>query len=188
MRRLRALLQDQSGFMPLVTAAFVLVAISVGITAWLIVSQVQQTQRQVQAALAYTLSVAAVQGTTTLPDGAFLLDPATALTAAQQAVPVVLPVTLRALTAGGASYTPTGGAPTTWGTLSLESFTTGNDSQPAGGTICYGSSPPLASCPYVRATISLPYSVSLFGVPIDLTDTVTQTQVLDTFNGQSFGS
>ena len=188
MQRLKALLQDQSGFMPLITAAFVLVAISVGITAWVIVSQVQATQRQVQTALAYALSVAAVQGTTTLTNGAFLVSQPAVLAAAQQAVPLALPVHLSTLTTNGATYTPTSSAPAAWGILTLSGVTVGNGAQAAGGAICYGSSPPLASCPYVQATISLPCTVSLFGFPISLTDTDTETQVLDTFNGQSFGS
>ncbi len=188
MPRLKVLLRDQSGFMPLITAAFVLVAISVGITAWVIVSQVQATQRQVQTALAYTLDVAAVQGTTTLTNGAFLVSQPAVLAAAQQAVPLALPVHLNTLTTDGATYTPTSSAPATWGTLTLSGVTVGNRAQAAGGAICYGSSPPLSSCPYVQATLSLPYTVSLFGYPIDLTDTVTETRVLDTFNGQSFGS
>lgn len=188
MPRLKAHLQDQAGFMPLITAAFVLVAISVGITAWVIVSQVQATQRKVQTALAYALNVAAVQGTTTLTNGAFLVSQPAVLAAAQQAVPLALPVHLNALTTDGATYTPTSSAPVAWGTLALSAVTVGNGAQAAGGAICYGSSPPLASCPYVQATLSLPYTVSLFGFPISLTDTATETQVLDTYNGQSFGS
>ena len=188
MPRLKALLLHQSGFMPLITAAFVLVAISVGITAWVIVSQVQATQRQVQTALAYTLNVAAVQGTTTLPDGAFLASQPAVLAAAQEAVPLALPVHLSTLTTDGATYTPASAAPVAWGTMTLSAVTVGNGAQAAGGAVCYGSSPPLASCPYVQATISLPYTVSLFGFPISLTDTATETRVLDTFNGQSFGS
>ena len=181
---MRRLLGDESGFASPILAMFLLFSVALAVLAWTAVSQVQLAQRQVEAALGYSLKVAAIDGTTALPNGAFLVDDASALSAAQQAVPGALPVALLSQTADGATYKPAADAPGSWGTVALSGFTVGTPSQ-AGGALCYGSSPPLSSCPYLRATLSLPYSVSLFGYPLSLTYTVTETQVIDTYNAQT---
>ncbi len=182
LRRLGALLQDQSGLATIILAPFLIFAIALGVLAWTAVGQVQSAQRQTEAALAYTLRVAAIDGTTTLPDGALLVSGSAALAAAQQAVPLALPVTLAAPAADGATYTPTSSAPAGWGTLTLSGLTVGNPAQAAGGSVCYGSAAPSSSCAYVEATLTLPYSVSLFGYPLHLSYTVTETQVVNTFD------
>ncbi len=185
------LLRDESGIASPILAMFLLFAVALALLAWAAVSQVQTAQRQVDAALAFSLKVAAIDGTTTLSDGAFLVDQGAALAAAQQAVPQTLPVTLVSTTADGATYVPASGMPGDWGTLTLSGFTVSNASQ-AGGALCYGgtsaggsSAPPLSSCPYVQATLSLPYALNLFGYPLHFTYTVTETQVLDTYDAQT---
>lgn len=178
------LLRDESGMASPILAMFLLFAVALAVLAWAAVSQVQTAQRQVQAALAFSLKTAAIDGTTTLPDGAFLVDQGAGLAAAQQAVPQALPVALVSTTADGGTYKPGAGAPGDWGTLTLSGFTVGNPSQ-AGGALCYGDAPPQSSCPYVQATLSLPYALNLFGYPLHFTYTVTETQVLDTYDVQS---
>lgn len=185
MRHLQTVLADSSGQATPILAVFLLLSVAVGVLAWTTVTQVQAAQRQTQAALAFALRAAAVDGTTVLSDGSFLVGQATALAAAQQAVPVAMPVSVEGLTPSGATYKPTSSAPATWGTLTLSAFTVGNPAQPPSSSICYGSSPPLSSCPYVQATLSLPYSVTLFGYPINLTCTVIETQVIDTYDSQT---
>ncbi len=180
----RSLLRDESGIASPILAMFLLFATLLAVLGWAAVSQVQTAQREAQAALGYSLKVAAIDGTTTLPNGAFLVDPSAALAAARGAVPNALPVALASQTADGATYTPTSGAPGDWGILTLSGFTVGNPSQ-AGGAICYGDAPPLSSCPYVRATLSLPYTLNLFGDPLHFTYTLTETQVLDTYDAQT---
>ena len=181
-QRLDALIKDQSGLAGIILAPFLIFSIALGVLAWTAVGQVQSAQRQTEAALAYTLRVAAIDGTTTLPDGALLVSEPVALTAAQGAVPMALPVTLAAPTADGATYTPTSSAPVGWGTLTLSGLTVGNPAQAAGGTVCYGSAVPSSSCAYVEATLTLPYAVSLFGYPLRLSYTVTETQVVNTYD------
>lgn len=178
------LLRDESGIASPILAMFLLFAVALAVLAWAAVSQVQTAQRQAEAALAFSLKAAAIDGTTTLPDGAFLVDQGTALAAAQQAVPQALPVALVSRTADGATYVPASGAPGGWGTVTLSGFTVGNPSQ-AGGAVCYGTSPSLSSCPYVQATLSLPYALNLFGDPLHFTYTVSETQVLDTYDAQT---
>ncbi|MHB1787603.1 MAG: hypothetical protein ACYCS7_15995 [Acidimicrobiales bacterium] len=182
---MQRLFKDEAGLASPVLAVFILFAVAMAVLAWTIIVQAQTTERELQHALAYSLKVAAIDGTTAFPNGAFLVDQATALTAAQQALPLALPVTLQAPTADGGTYQPALNAPTTWGTVTLSGFTIGNPAQSASSALCYGSSPDLTTCPYLQAKLTLDYSVSFLGKTMTFTAFVTDTQVLDTYDAQT---
>ena len=181
----RRVLQDQAGLASPVLAAFILFAVAMALLAWVIIAQAQATERQLQHALAYSLRVAAVDSTTTLPGGAFFVNQGVALTAAQGALPLALPVTLATPTADGGVYQPTGAAPVAWGTVTLSGFQVGNPAQPTGSALCYGGSPDLSSCAYISARLSLDYTVHFLGATMRIPAFVTDTQVLDTYDTQT---
>lgn len=174
------ILRNRYGTGNLILAVCLAFSAGIAAVAWAVVSQVQATQTLAERGLAYALRMAAVDGTTVLPDGSFAVGEAQALMAAQGAIPLVMPLSLDADTPDGATYAPTSAAPAGWGTVTLSGFAVGNPTQPANAAVCYGGSAPLSSCPYVVASLTLPYKVDLWGADLSLSYTVTETQIIDT--------
>jgi len=182
--RISKLLSARDGIATPVLAAFMMVTMFFVFGAFSLISEVENDRAVAKAALDVALRSAAANGTGIVPGTTLVVwNDSTALSAAEQAIPMALPVALAGSSGSGATFTPDSNAPRNWGTVSLTQFATGTGPPPS----CSGGLPESApSQSWVSASLTIPLTIGFAGVAFHLDVTACGSEVANTYNGSQF--
>lgn len=184
MARALRVLTSQDGLSTAVLSVFLIVIMLFVFASYSLISEVENDRAVAKAALDVALRSAAANGTVIVPGTTMVLwNETTALSAAEQAIPMALPVTFDSGTGSGATFSPNATAPQNWGTVSLSQFQTGVGPPPS----CNGGSPgPAPPQSWVMATLTIPLRITFAGETLTENVRACDIEVANTYDGSQF--